>query len=192
MLRRLYDMLIELAERPQAMAWLALIAFCEGFIFPIPPDVMLIPMVLAKPERWWRIAAVCALASVCGGLVGYGIGYFLMATVGHWIISTFGLEQGYVNFQHAFTKWGFWIVLGQGFTPVPFKIVTIACGAAHVALTVFLPAALATRTARFFLVSTLFRIYGAPIRKFIESYLPWVTTGFLALLIGGFLVIKFV
>jgi membrane protein YqaA with SNARE-associated domain len=192
MLRRLYDMLIELAERPQATLWLALIAFCEGFVFPIPPDVMLIPMVLAQPKRAWVIAGVCALASVAGGLVGYGIGFFLLETVGHWIIATFGLETGYANFQHLFAKWGFWIVLLQGFTPIPFKIVTIACGAAKVNLLAFLPAALATRSARFFIVSTLFRLYGEPIRGFIERYLPWVTTGFLALIVCGFLVIKFI
>src|SRR5215813_13132938 len=134
MLRRLYDMLIELAERPQATLWLALIAFCEGFIFPIPPDVMLIPMVLAQPKRWWVIAGTCALASVCGGIVGYGIGALAFATIGHWIIATFGLEKGYANFVHLFQTWGFWIVALQGFTPIPFKIVTIACGAAHFSL----------------------------------------------------------
>jgi membrane protein YqaA with SNARE-associated domain len=192
MLRRLYDLLLELAERPQAMLWLAVIAFAEGFIFPIPPDVMLIPMVLARPQRFWVVAGICAAASVAGGLIGFGIGYFLLATVGHWIISTFGLEKGYANFQHLFARWGFWIVLFQGFTPIPFKIVTIACGAAKVNLLAFLPAAILTRSARFFLVSSLFRVYGAPIRGFIESYLPWVTTGFVLLLVGGFLVIKFI
>lgn len=192
MLRRLYDLLIELAERPQAMAWLALIAFCEGFFFPIPPDVMLIPMVLARPRRAWLIAGVCVLASVAGGLVGFGIGYLAFETIGHWIIRTFDMEQGYANFRVLFAKWGFWIVLLQGFTPIPFKIVTIACGAAKMNVLAFVPAALATRSARFFIVSTLFRIYGDPIRVFIERYLPWVTTGFLALLVGGFLVIKFI
>ena len=192
MLRRWYNMLLELAERPQALLWLAMIACAEGFCFPIPPDVMLIPMVLARPQRFLSIAAVCALASVVGGLIGYSIGYFVYETVGRWIIHLFGLEQGYANFVALFHKWGFWIVLGQGFTPIPFKIVTIACGAAKVSLLAFLPAAIATRSARFLLVSTLFRIFGEPIRDFIESYLPWVTTGFVVLLVGGFLAIKFI
>ena len=190
MLRRLYDRLLILAERPHAYLWLGFIAFIEGFIFPIPPDVMLIPMVLAQPRRAYVIAGICALTSVAGGLVGYTIGYWLMATVGQWIITTFSMQKGFAEFQSAFTHWGFWIVLLQGFTPVPFKIVTIACGAAKVNLLAFLPAALATRSARYFLVSTLFRFYGAPIRGFIERYLPWVTTGFLALIVAGFMLIK--
>jgi membrane protein YqaA with SNARE-associated domain len=191
MLRRWYDKLIELAESEQAFYWLALIAFCEGIFFPIPPDVMVIPMVLAQPRRFWQIAGICAGASVCGGLVGYSIGYFVYETVGRWIIHTFGMEQGYNNFVALFHKWGSWIVALQGFTPVPFKIVTIACGAAKLSLLIFLPAAIFTRSARFFLEATLVRIFGAPIRHFIESYLPWVTTGFVVLLVGGFLAIKF-
>jgi membrane protein YqaA with SNARE-associated domain len=151
---------------------------------------MLIPMVLAHPRRFWIIAAVCALASFVGGLIGFAIGYFLYETVGHWIIATFGMEQAYANFKALFAKWGFWIVLFQGFTPIPFKLVTIACGAAKMNALVFIPAALATRTARFFLVATLFRVFGEPIRKFIESYLPWVTTGFVLLIVGGFLAVK--
>jgi membrane protein YqaA with SNARE-associated domain len=192
MLRRSYDKLIELAESDKAYYWLALIAFCEGIFFPIPPDVMVIPMVIARPERFWRVAGVCALASVCGGLVGYCIGFFVYETVGRWIIATFGMETPYQNFVALFHKWGAWIVALQGFTPIPFKIVTIACGAAKLSVLVFLPAALFTRSARFFLEATLVRIFGAPIRTFIERYLPWVTTGFALLILGGFLVLKLI
>ena len=192
MLRRSYDKLIELAESEKAYYWLALIAFCEGIFFPIPPDVMVIPMVIARPERFWRVAGICALASVCGGLVGYSIGFFVYETVGRWIIATFGMQAAYENFVALFDKWGAWIVALQGFTPIPFKIVTIACGAAKLSVFVFLPAALFTRSARFFIEATLVRIFGAPIRHFIESYLPWVTTGFVVLIVGGFLAIKFI
>ena len=192
MLRRSYDKLIELAESEGAYYWLALIAFCEGIFFPIPPDVMVIPMVIARPERFWRVAGICALSSVLGGLVGYGIGYFVYETVGRWIIATFGMEKAYDNFVQVFHHWGAWIVALQGFTPIPFKIVTIACGAAKLSVFVFLPAALFTRSARFFIEATLVRIFGAPIRTFIERYLPWVTTGFVVLLIGGFLAIKLI
>lgn len=192
MLRRSYDKLIQLAESRQAYYWLALIAFCEGIFFPIPPDVMVIPMVIARPARFWRVAGLCAITSVCGGLVGYSIGYFVYETVGRWIIATFGMEAAYQNFVALFHKWGAWIVALQGFTPIPFKIVTIACGAAKLSLLVFLPAALFTRTARFFIEATLVAVFGAPIRTFIERYLPWVTTGFLLLVIGGFLAIKLI
>jgi membrane protein YqaA with SNARE-associated domain len=192
MLRRLYDKIIVLAEKPEANLWLALIAFCEGIFFPIPADVMLIPIVLARPKQAWLVAALCTGASVLGGLVGFGIGYFLLETLGRWIIASFALQEGYANFQALFHKWGFWIVLFQGFTPIPFKIVTITCGAAKMSLLLFLAAAVATRGARYLLVSTLFRVYGVPIRAFIESYLPWVTTGFLMVVAGGFLIIKFI
>jgi membrane protein YqaA with SNARE-associated domain len=191
MLRKTYDRLIKLAERPHALPWMAAVSFAESSFFPIPPDVMLIPMVIARRDKAWLFAAVCTIASVLGGLLGYAIGYFFLQTAGDWLIKTYGLARGYAEYQTQFAKWGVWIILIKGLTPIPFKLVTIASGAAKFSLLAFVPAALVTRGARFFLVAGLLRRYGAPIRVFIEKNLPWVTYGFLGLIVTGFVLLKF-
>ncbi len=191
MLRRAYDKLINLAERKEALPALAAVAFAESSFFPIPPDIMLIPMVLANRNRAWLFAGVCTIASVIGGLFGYAIGYFLMQTAGAWLIKVYGLTKGYDVYQEQFAKWGLWIILIKGMTPIPYKLVTIASGAAKFSLPIFVGASIVTRGARFFLVAGLLRIYGAPVRTFIEKNLTWVTTGFLALIVGGVLLLKF-
>lgn len=192
MLRRLYNRLISLAERKEALPALAAVSFAESSFFPLPPDVMLIPMVLANRQKAWLFAGVCTIASVVGGLLGYAIGYFLLQTVGAWLIKAYGLAHGYQQYQEQFAKWGLWIILIKGLTPIPYKLVTIASGAAKFSLPVFVGASIVTRGARFYLVAGLLRVYGAPIRTFIEKNLTWVTTGFLAVLVGGFLLLKFI
>lgn len=192
MLRRIYDRVMLLAEGPQAEKWLALVSFTESSFFPIPPDAMIVPMVLARPERAWRIAFICTVASVVGGFFGYAIGYFLYETVGRQIVDFYGYQAAFEKFHHQFQEWGLWIILIKGMTPIPYKIVTIASGVAHFDLAVFAAASLATRAARFFLVAALLKAFGPPLRTFIERYLTLVTTALLLAIVGGFVALKYI
>jgi membrane protein YqaA with SNARE-associated domain len=178
-----------LADTPYAVWVLFGVAMAEASVFPLPPDILLLPMVLAQRERAWRLAALCTAGSVLGGLIGYGIGALAMATLGQWVVSTYHLENAFQTFHDGFAKWGVLIVLGKGLTPIPFKLVTIASGVAGLNLVAFTLAAIVTRGARFFLVAWLARRYGAPIKSFIEKYLTWVTLGILLLCVGGFWVV---
>ena len=191
MLRSLYDWTMRQASGPQAPRALAIVSFTESSFFPIPPDVLLVPMVLANRERAWFYAGLCTAASVLGGLLGYAIGYFLFETIGRWVIDLYGLQKAFEAFRDSYAQWGLWIILIKGLTPIPFKIVTIASGAAHFDLVVFVLAAAITRAARFFLVAALIHRFGAPIRDFIERRLTLVTTIFAVGLIGGFVVLRY-
>jgi len=191
MLRRLYDYVIELASRPGALWVLAAVSFAESSFFPIPPDAMLIPMALARPDRGWRIAAVCTVSSVAGGVLGYGIGYFLYETVGRWLVDLYGMQAGFAQFRESYARWGLWIILIKGLTPIPYKLVTIASGVAEFDFKVFVLASLVTRGARFFLVVALIRQFGAPIRDFVERYLTLVTTGLVLCVVGGFVLVRY-
>lgn len=179
------------AGSPHAMRGLGIVAFLESSVFPIPPDIMIVPMVLAKPQDAWRIAAVATAASVVGGLAGYAIGYFLLETVGQWIIQLYGLADKVAAYQRAYDEWGLWIILIKGLTPIPYKLVTIASGMAHFSLPVFILASILTRGARFFLVAGLLRAYGPPIRDFIEARLTLVTSVFAALIVLGFVSLRY-
>jgi membrane protein YqaA with SNARE-associated domain len=192
MLRRLYDRLMLLAEGPQASKWLAIVAFAESSFFPVPPDAMIVPMVLARPERAWRIAALCTLASVVGGFCGYAIGSFLWETVGKPIVDFYGYQDAFLKFQYQFQEWGLWIILIKGLTPIPYKIVTIASGVAQFNLLIFGIASIVTRGARFFLVAALLKAFGPPLRTFIERYLTLVTTGFALLIVAGFVALNYI
>jgi len=188
MLRRFYDKTIALASKPHAMWALGGVSFTESSFFPIPPDALLIPMVLARPDRGWTIALVCAVSSVLGGMFGYAIGYFLIETLGRWLIDLYGLQGGYKDFELAYAKWGLWIILIKGLTPIPYKLVTIASGAAHFDFAVFVLASIATRGVRFYAEVALLKAFGPAIRKFVEKYLTLVTTAFVVILVGGFIV----
>lgn len=179
------------AGSPHAMRGLGIVSFLESSVFPIPPDVMIVPMVLARPQDAWRIAAVATAASVVGGLAGYAIGYFLLETVGQWIIQLYGLADKVAAYQAAYDEWGLWIILIKGLTPIPYKLVTIASGMAHFSLPVFILASILTRGARFFLVAALLRAYGPPIRDFIEARLTLVTSLFAALIVLGFVSLRY-
>lgn len=190
MLRGLYDWTIRLAQHRHATAALFAVSFAESSVFPIPPDAMLVPMILANPRKAWLFAGVCTVASVLGGIVGYGIGYFLYDTVGKAILQFYGQQE---QIEHAlawYREWGAWIVAAKGFTPIPFKVVTITSGFAHLDFWVFILAAIASRIPRFFVIAALLRRFGEPIRAFIEKRLVLVTTLFLAFLIGGFLLVE--
>lgn len=192
MLRRLYDWTMGLAGHRHAMRWMALVSFVESSVFPIPPDVMLVPMILAQRQKAWVIATVCTLASVVGGFLGYAIGLFLFEVVGQWVIDLYHLDKQYGAFHQAFLDYGAWIVLIKGMTPIPYKLITIAAGAAKMNLAVFAAASVVSRGMRFFLVAALLWKFGPPIRDFIERRLTLVTTGFVVALVGGFLVLKLI
>jgi len=191
MLRRLYDWVIRLAGHPRAIPAMGVVSFAESSFFPIPPDVMLIPMVLANRTKAFRIALVCTVCSVLGGLLGYAIGYYFFETIGAWLVRTYGLQAGLEQFRRGFAEYGTWIILIKGLTPIPYKLVTIASGAAHFDLFTFVWASIVTRGVRFFLVAALLWKYGEPIRSFIEERLTLVTWLFLIALVGGFVAFRY-
>jgi len=189
MLKKTYDWAMGAAARPGAERTLAVVSFAESSFFPIPPDAFLIPMVLARPDRAWRLATICTVASVLGGLLGYAIGAFLFDTLGQWLMQTYHLEAGFEKFRAGFEEWGVWIILAKGLTPIPYKLVTIASGWAHFNLALFVLASIVTRGLRFFLVALLLRLYGPSIRTFIEKRLALVMLGFLAIIVIGFVIV---
>ena len=191
MLRRLYDWVIRLASSRYAIPAMGVVAFAESSFFPIPPDVMLIPLVLANRTKAFRIALVCTVCSVLGGLLGYAIGFYFFETMGAWLVRTYGLQAGLDGFRAGFADYGIWIILIKGLTPIPYKLVTIASGAAHFDLFTFVWASIATRGIRFFLVAALLWKFGEPIRAFIEKRLTLVTWLFLIALIGGFVAFRY-
>ena len=178
---------MDLAGHRHAVAALALIAFVESSVFPVPPDVLLIPMVLAVRERAFVMALLCTSASVLGGILGYGIGFFLYETVGQWIVDLYGFANAYDEFHQSFVEWGWWIVIGGGVTPFPYKIITIMSGVAKLDPSVFVIASVLARGVRFFLVAGLLWYFGEPIRNFIEKHLGNLAMLFFILLIGGFI-----
>lgn len=192
MLKSLYDRTMRLAAHPQALWWLALIAFLESSVFPIPPDVLLVPLVLANRQRALLYAGVCTLASVVGGWLGYAIGYYLFEAIGTRIINLYHLQSQFGAFQQTFNDYGAWIVLIKGLTPIPYKLVTITAGVTHLDFWTFSLASVVSRGGRFLIVALLLWKFGEPIRSFIERYLTLVTTGFAMLLIGGFVALKFI
>ena len=189
-LRGLYDWAMAQAERPYALWTLALISFVESSVFPIPPDVLLIPMVLAAPTRAWLIAGVCTVASVLGGFAGYAIGALLFEALGQPILAFYGYLERFAEFQVRYNEWGAWIVFGAGLTPFPYKVITIASGVTGLDLPTFGVASVLARGLRFFAVAALLWWFGPPMRRFIERNLGWLTVVFFVLLLGGFLVLK--
>ncbi|PHS78247.1 MAG: cytochrome B [Rhodospirillaceae bacterium] len=191
MLRRLYDWTMDFAANRNALWALFIISFIESSIFPIPPDILIIPMVLASREKAWKIAGVCTVASVLGGIGGYGIGYFLFDSVGQPILEMYGKLEKFNEFQGMYNEYGAWIVAMAGVTPFPFKVITIASGVTALDMPTFVISSILSRGARFFLVAGLLWYFGDPIRDFIEKYLGWlVTIGFIVL-VGSFVALKY-
>jgi len=191
MLRRSYDRVLALAERPTAPFWLFAIAFAEASFFPVPPDMLLIPMALAQPRRAPWLALVATLGSVSGGALGYLIGYALFAKLAQPIIHFYHYDAAFAAFQHKFAEYGVAIILIKGLTPIPYKIVTIAAGAAAFSFPLFMGASVVTRGGRFFVEAVLLRLFGAPARDFIEDRLGLITAGIAVLIVAGFVVLKF-
>ncbi len=191
MLRRAYDWTLRLAAHKSAEWALAAVSFIESSVFPIPPDVLLAPMVLADRRRAWRLATIATISSVIGGFLGYAIGYFLFEAVGKPILEFYHVMDKYDALKLSFDEWGAWIIIAKGMTPIPFKFLTITSGALHFDLFTFTVASMLSRGVRFFLVAGLLWAFGPPIRKFVEERLALVTTLCLVLLIGGFVAIKY-
>jgi membrane protein YqaA with SNARE-associated domain len=188
---RLYARTLAMAAHRHAMAAMALISFAESSFLPIPPDFLLVPMILAQPRRAWLIAAVCTITSVVGGYVGYAIGYFLFDAIGLPVLEFYHMMDKYEAFKAAFAEWGAWIIVIKGLTPIPFKLVTIASGAAQFDLVPFTLASLVSRSLRFFLLAALLWRFGEPIRDFIERRLMLVTSLAAAALVGGFVILRY-
>ncbi len=185
LLRRLYDWCIDAAHKPHAMWMLGAIAFAESSFFPVPPDVMLIPMSLARPQRAYVMALWCTVASVAGGLAGYAIGAVLYDSVGQWLIHLYGYGNKVEAFRAAYAQWGAWIILLKGLTPIPYKIVTITSGFANYNLGLFIVFSIIARGTRFFVLAFLLHRYGEQARHFIEKRLGlWVTLGAAVVVIG--------
>ncbi len=191
MLRRLYDWTLEKAAHPHAEGWLALIAFLESSIFPVPPDGLLVPMALAERRKALRFALVCTLASFAGALAGYALGHFLWESVGEVIIHFYGYEAAFARFSSGFREYGVWLVLLFGVSFFPFKVITIASGLVAMDPLAFALASLVARSARFFPEAWLLWRFGAPIRAFIERRLVWIASLFTILLVGGILLVGY-
>ncbi|PZX46788.1 membrane protein YqaA with SNARE-associated domain [Roseinatronobacter thiooxidans] len=191
MLRSLYDWTLSLARHKYALWGLAVVAFIESSVFPIPPDVLMIAMIVARPSRAFVIAGVATVASVAGGLAGYWIGYGAFETLGRPVLEFYGKDAYFAEFQARYNEWGAWAVLIAGVTPFPYKVITILSGATALSLPVFMLASIVARGLRFFIVAALLRRFGAPIRDFIERRLGLVFSVFMALLLGGFVVVRY-
>ena len=186
MLRRLYDWTIAKASHPHAEMWLALVAFVEASFFPVPPHPLLGLMCLAEPKKAVRFAAIATIASVLGGLLGYAIGHFLYDSIGTQLLAALHLTQSFPKAACYLREYGVEIIVIKGATPIPFKLLTITAGFISMPLVPFLLASLVSRSISFMIVGVLFRLFGAPIKRFIDKYLGLVTVGFVVLVIGGF------
>ena len=192
MLRSLYDWTISLATSRYALWALAVVAFIESSVFPIPPDVLMIPMVLATPRKAWLIAGIATVSSVLGGILGYAIGALLFESVGQPILAALGKGDAVAEFNTRFNDFGFWAVLTAGLTPFPFKVITIMSGWTGMPLATFIVTSIIARGLRFFIVAGLLWKFGTPIRDFIERRLGLVFTLFVVILIGGFLLVRYI
>jgi membrane protein YqaA with SNARE-associated domain len=191
MLKRLYERTLYFSASPRAPFWLAVVAFAESSVFPIPPDPLLLLMGLARPKRAWRFALIATIASVAGGMLGYAIGYALFERLARPLLDVYGYTDKFAAFAAAYQQRGVWVILVKGLTPIPYKLVTIASGALRFDFPTFVLASIATRAARFFLVAALVRWFGEAARDFIERRLMLITTATAVGLVGGFLVLRF-
>jgi membrane protein YqaA with SNARE-associated domain len=189
MLRRLYDWTLAKAAHPQAGWWLAAFSFTEASFFPVPPHPLLGLMCLAEPKKAIRFAIIATLASVAGGMLGYAIGYFVYESVGARLLQLLGLAESFPTAACYLRDVGFWIFVAKGATPIPFKLLTITAGFIAMPIGAFLLASLVSRSISFIIVGVLFRLFGAPIKKFIDKYLGLVVAGFVVLVIGGFVAV---
>jgi membrane protein YqaA with SNARE-associated domain len=192
MMRRMYEWMMAQARSrhaPHALFW---VSFIESSFFPIPPDVMLIPMVIADRLKAWWYATVATIGSVIGGVFGYLIGYFFFEQIGRPILEFYGKAESFGEFTSWFNEWGVWILIIKGMTPFPYKVLTITAGVTHMPLIEFIVASVVARAMRFYLVAGLLYFFGEPIREFIEKRLSLVTTVFVVLLVLGFVAIRYV
>jgi membrane protein YqaA with SNARE-associated domain len=190
-LKKLYDWIIKRSQRPGAVWWLAGISFAESSFFPVPPDILLVPMCLGKRDKAWFYGGLCVSASVVGGFLGYWIGYCLFESIGIKLLDFYGYQESFDRIVKEFQSWAFWAISIKGITPIPYKIVTIASGMAKVDFMVFLSASLIARSIRFFLLSGLCWRYGNLVESLIDNYFNKLAFGVLFLIIIGFVIVYF-
>ncbi|OYU86605.1 MAG: cytochrome B [Bradyrhizobiaceae bacterium PARB1] len=188
MLRRMYDWCIDAAHKPYALWMLGMVSFAESSFFPVPPDVMLIPMSLARPMKAWFYAGLCTITSVAGGVVGYLIGALLYDSVGQWVINFYGYGDKVEAFRAGYAQYGALIILLKGLTPIPYKLVTITSGFANYDIWMFILMSFIARGGRFYIVAILLNRYGVWIRETIEKHLGLVVALALVALVGGFVI----
>jgi membrane protein YqaA with SNARE-associated domain len=189
MFRALYDWTLRMAGHRHAIRYMGVVSFAESSFFPIPPDVMVVPMVLARRDQAYWIAAVCTVTSVLGGIFGYMIGHFLSESVGRWLVELYHIQEKMEGLKTLYGQYGSWVILIKGLTPIPFKLVTIASGWFSFNFPLFVLLATITRGVRFFAIAFLLKRYGEPVQAFIEKRLTLVSWLFLAALVGGFALI---
>lgn len=192
MLRSLYNRIQALSARRDAVWWMSAVSFAESSFFPLPPDVMLVPMCLAQPKKLWFYTNICALASMIGGMFGYAVGYYLFESVGRMIIDFYNAHDSFVRFQEMFAEFGPWFLILKGVTPIPYKLLTITAGFAHLDLTVFILCSIVARFSRFYMIAILLHFYGPQVQQIIEKRLMLVTTILVVVVVGGLLSFKFV
>jgi membrane protein YqaA with SNARE-associated domain len=190
-IRRLYEWTLRLAAHPRARVWMAIVSFAESSFFPIPPDVILAPMAVARPEAWWRAALLCTLASAAGGVFGYLIGWGLYEAVAVPIIEAYRLQEANERFRELYLAYDWLVVAIAGFTPIPYKLATIASGAVGMGIIPFIAASVISRGLRFFMVAFIAARFGPPVLSVIEKRLTFFTILFLVLLLGGFALVRF-
>ena len=190
-LRRLYNWTLNKSAHKNASWFLGIVSFMESSFFPIPPDIILIPMIIAKRARAWFYAFVCTISSVAGGLIGYAIGYFFYSVIGSFIVDLYGLSNSFDSFEGYYNKYGIWIVLGAGFTPFPFKFITIASGVFNLNLIQFTIVAIFARGLRFYLLASLLYIFGNSLKMMIDKNFNLLASLFFVLLVGSILLVKF-
>jgi membrane protein YqaA with SNARE-associated domain len=191
MLRRLYDWCIAAASKPYAAWIMGIVSFVESSFFPVPPDAMLVPMALARPDKAYFFATICTLSSVAGGMLGYAIGYFLYESVGLWLMHLYGYGGKIEAFRQAYVEWGTWIILLKGLTPIPYKIVTITSGFAGYNIWLFIGFSIVARGMRFYFEGLILNRYGARVREVIEKRLTFWVMVAVAVLIAGFIVVVY-
>jgi membrane protein YqaA with SNARE-associated domain len=187
---RYYHSALKHADSPKAFRSMCMISFAESSFFPLPPDLLMIPMILANRSLAWKLAFWGTISSVLGGIFGYAIGYFLFSTLGEWIINSYGFQSTMDSFHQGFAKWGFWIIVLKGLTPIPYKLVTIASGVAQYHFGLFVVASVIARAFRFYLLAALLWFFGPLAKNIIEKYLTLFLLGSLIIIVGGFLIVK--
>ena len=192
MFKKIYHWMLAKAGHPHAKWYLAGISFAESSMSPLPPDPLMVPMIIKDKDQAWSIAFIATLASALGGVVGYGIGFFLFEKLGMPILEAYGLQDKFLIFQESFHRWGFWAIVIKAFTPIPFKLVTITCGAVKFNFWLFLVASTLSRGLRFYILAGLLKRYGVTMHKLIDQNIQLVSIAFLALLISGFFIVKYV
>lgn len=190
-MKRLYQWMIDAATKKNALWILGIVSFIESSFFPIPPDIMLIPMVVSQPKKAWKIAGIATFASVIGGYFGYAIGYYGYDVIAKPLLSFYGYLEQFENFKQYYNEYGAWIVFAAGITPFPYKVITIASGVVAMNLVTFGVASVVARGLRFFMVAGLLYFFGESIKKFIEKHFNLLSILFFILLFGGFLLIKY-